>query len=156
MDDYFMGWRRTLGCVTLVIALMFSIGWVRSTVAFDLLGCYYSKKITLTIISEAHLLGLQYNYVGDIEDTDIPARSEKLFWGSHPLEFVGYSEMLIEPRINWHHYWVYYAARHSDPATGYHFKIGMIPYWTIVIPLTLVSAHLLLLGKSRQSPQVER
>ena len=50
MGEFFKGWRRKVGCVTLVMACVFAAGWVRSLAIFDVVS-FNQKDATHRVIS---------------------------------------------------------------------------------------------------------
>ena len=87
MGDYFHGWRRKIGVVTLVMACVFAAGWVRSHWIADILqesdfGCHdeYGSKFGLLYFAEssdndAVPKTLQF------ESKSVDATTEPIFWG---------------------------------------------------------------------------
>ena len=137
MREFFHGWRRKAGLVTLVMALVFVAGWVRSLSVADEVATRINR--TTLIASSLHgRVGLGH-HVGDFPRSKMPR------WNSSQVDTNGFERdfviqwkscgvMIIEPR-----------GLRSSPT-----YILTVPYCYIVIPLTLLSAYLLL-GKPRQS-----
>ncbi|MEK6262669.1 MAG: hypothetical protein AABP62_29075 [Planctomycetota bacterium] len=87
VGEFFKGWRRKAGLVTLVMACVLGVGWMRSMVIRD--AFRIPNQITIDSV-------------------------EGQFWVGLPGDLLGES---------------------------YHFRI--IPYWWAVLPLTLLSAWLI-------------
>jgi hypothetical protein len=103
MREFFWGWKRKCGVVTLLIACVFAAGWVRSCTVDDVF----------------HLFGLRFvSTLGAIE------RSTVTFRG------IGSGFALNDVMVFWR-----------------------VPYWSIVIPLTLLSAWLLLSNPRTVNPK---
>jgi hypothetical protein len=59
MREFFRGWKRKVGCVTLVLAGLFAIGWVRSLtiednfsfLAFEHFECFKSRRAAISRVS---------------------------------------------------------------------------------------------------------
>ena len=141
MGEFFKGWRRKVGCVTLVMACVVTLMWMRSLDIEDSL-------------TESKELGTTY-FVGSRNQQLLWAKQEGVFWkakgvweehklGSSP--FVSVQDYQSQSRKNW---------------CGFRFEVGesemrgpivgkvrlvivAIPYWSLVLPLTLLSAYLIL------------
>ncbi len=128
MPNYFKPWRRKIGVVTLVIACAFAAGWVRSDIYAD--NAYISDFLLMSLRG-----GLYCFYANEA----LPIQTIYFYSDSaSPLR-------TTDP------------LRHSDFRGAWNFKcfgfgygivdnggFCRVPYWSIVIPLTLLSAHLLL------------
>ena len=125
MLTFFHGWRRKTGCVTLVLACAFAGGWIRSLVVADLIG-FNSNYL----ISAGGLFGSIH-----VDETT----HNGLFWEINPNLFGLHSD----PYFFWS--WSGFVLALSQNKL-----VWTIPYWSIVIPLTALSA-VLLLTKPRQS-----
>ena len=99
MGDFFHGWRRKAGCITLLVACIFGTGWVRSFHIND-----------------------QFPF---------PSQNHTTF-----LLFVSKAGRLVG---------LYVAiVKRGSPNVVSEDTVYDIPYWSIVIPLTLLSAYLLI------------
>jgi hypothetical protein len=115
MREFFRGWRRKLGCVTLGFACLLVFGWIRSGIVEDVFSWKgYARE--LAIVSFDSSLGLCV--------WDIPSRDALIGWRTEPLN--------RSKRDAW------------VGVPGAPFNVGSLPYWVITIPLTLLSAVLLL------------
>ena len=165
MGAYFKGWRRKIGCVTLVMACGFMAVWVRSQTICDLYdpGSGHGSAAdhfrtfpvgVLCIRTTTHPSGpgnigqIRWNpgwrrtTVGP-SDTDDPtrfinmARGIKWSWRGSGFDLgqLNDSEPPASTRLDW---W-------------------LIPHWFMTLPRTLLSAYLLLakpcIGKSCQTTQ---
>ena len=141
MRECFHGWRRKAGCVTLVMACVFMVGWARSTTTFD----------TLTFIDSRHLNGfgsergtVQWvrNWTTDGSERDFP---HGIHWSSFPIrlrpvDFVDKFPQIDEWRIRccgFDFYKCQYGGINQSAA------VWIFPYWSIVLPLTALSTWLL-------------
>src|SRR5947209_2489025 len=85
MNNFFHGWRRRAGCVTLVMACVFMAGWVRSFKTADLVGLYSDTTYCATSnagefrleISTPYLKGIYLDRMPPI--SNIPERQSRLF-----------------------------------------------------------------------------
>ena len=131
MGEFLQGWRRKLGAATLVLALISMVGWNRSYVWFD--SMHVNGRPFLVSVSSgygqlilcwtAHRKG--YQPVG-VSINPLPEKAKIL-----PVNMI------------WK--WERAGFRFGD-ANAFFLSASflLVPYWSIVIPLTLLSAHLLL------------
>ena len=124
MGEFFKPWRRKVGIVSLLMALVFMGGWVRSGNWADV---FYSRSGYALMSAKHHLTWLRVRGVGS------QSRRPFLKWESDD-----FSE---EP-------WAY-NNKFSDRQIVTKFFPGnltmwAVPYWSIVVPLTLLAAWLLL------------
>ena len=151
MGDYFKPWRRKIGVVTLVLACVFAAGWVRSLTRVDLI----------------ELNGKPWRY-------NVSSGFGQLhFWQMSPLEkkipffrasfvmklknFTGHTitngVATFDPMRNqttWR--WDWMGFHLSDGMKGtVQVRLCFVPYWSIVIPLTLISLWLLLVKPHRST-----
>lgn len=130
MREFFRGWRRKLGVVTLVMACGFMAAWIRSLRTIDI-G-------TLCLI-QPHVVGITSTQ-----------RGIEFHYERNKPEMLGH-------RSGWYSY---VRANPSDRSlesilqemmldTLWDSAVSPIPHWLIVLPLTLLSAWLLL---SKQPP----
>ena len=124
MREFFKGWRRKVGCGTLVMAMAFMLGWGRSLVCYDWLALSSGSK-QYVVMSQDQKLGLQH-YDGNQWSPNT------LDWGSGL--HTDLSDDLNGKRFSWHHYWFFHIGD----------DIWVVSYWCLTIPLTLLSAYLVL------------
>ena len=150
MKDFFRGWRRKTGLVTLVMACLFATGWVRSELKYDF--------VTLTLRTTTFKIASLFSYIKLIRETALDKKRVQntgplLHWSS------GNTSRIVGPKRGWDE--GYTVERNSEcfgfscgSATrgGRRFEEWIVPYWSVVLPLTLLSAYLIL-SKSRQSTQ---
>lgn len=140
MREFFRGWRRKSGCITLGLALALMGMWVRSRI--------FEDKMIWVWRGTAHLLnsedgGISWTaYIG-------PSNTRELFWyGSSPIKndsHHGWWQAKEECETQWE---FQFSGFSFGTATKGSFnqlaKYWLIPYWILVFPLTLLSACLLL------------
>jgi len=139
MDDFFHGWRRKLGVVTLLMALVLMGGWLRSFSATD--------EIQIGIINQC-LQEVRTSW-GELHWASWKDRPISLRWTNWPAQQPSvhrkhFSEWLVRHEVR---------QSNADNIT----RLGQVvifPYWSITIPLTLISAFLLL-SKPRKSTQMK-
>ena len=135
MGDYFSPWRRKIGVVTLMMACVTMVGWVRSRLNNDFvlisIGSLRSvfvsggQKFCLILPCEPQL---EVFFVQTTNGVDSPK-----IWRieAHNFEEEAFSQ----------HSKVGYITRVAYPGQK---RFRLIPYWSLTIPLTLLSLWLLL------------
>lgn len=173
MHTFFNGWRRKIGCGTLLIAMAFTLGWVRSLILVDFVGLP-STAITYFIVSHGGLLEFQMAAPAsqtaaplqrsEISQTTTIASTRQVWsvnpppvlWGSmwlHWYDVYGVRVGLVD--VIWKHYEIEWQRGFgslllvSGNEDGRHAIKAVVPYWIVCIPLTLLSVYLIL-WKPRQ------
>ena len=123
MGDYFKPWRRKFGVLTLVIACALMAGWVRSQSILDLVFIRNSLIIVSgdSGITIANHVRLNFSAPGILNAGSVdydPSSNKELF-----------IDVMSTRRYR---------------MTDLEFKSFAVPYWAIVVPLTLPSAWMLL------------
>lgn len=143
MREFFRGWKRKVGCLTLVLALVLMCAWLRSGFEFDEYS-YYSDNGMHKLFATEGRLGLfsyitrtnkEFIYVLSVDPDDV---SVDVSIGKTPSQIAQRWEI-----IGFH----FQAGQAGDEMR---YAVYTIPYWSITIPLTLISLWLLL-SKPRQS-----
>ena len=157
MGTYFKPLRRKIGVITLFVACVFAVGWMRSPRIIDSIrfpAQMHAKEslVSVTIdslISSSHSIFWVRSDEGsaDIsptEEIDLGPRYPK--WNTSS----GHPE-LFHSQFKWRWRVCGFGVGDIDtePDVGFRETCAMIPYWSIVIPLTVLSAWLLL-SKSRK------
>lgn len=149
MPTYFTPLRRKIGVVTLVMALVFTVGWIRSLGGEEHFCCHFGK-------------GTYWNFMSDngsIRWTMADASSESKLvpfhagWFRKPYDQVTTVIAGIEEMINpnpWEREWCGFGV--YETSSPLLVKAWKFPYWSIVIPLTLLSAWLLLSKPRAKKP----
>jgi hypothetical protein len=114
VGEFFTGWRRKAGCVTLAMALVLTVGWMRSRSYQDLLW-----------IQSSYGNGIVYSASGGIN----------VAWRSGTTFTTPYGRISLQIDEGEHP--------------------GDVPYWRLVLPLTLLSAWLLLIKPRPAKPAKE-
>jgi hypothetical protein len=152
VGSYFKPLRRKIGVVTLVMACVFAAGWVRSQGHFDVV-CIRWRAECCSIESIGGLFEFRYLTIGDegTLDWDYFRWDSQDFWipyqDGKPCD---YSPFYKGHEVEWQRSWVGFnlgVARYGAER----YEIFTIPYWSVVIPMTLLSAWLLL-SKPRKKP----
>jgi hypothetical protein len=140
MNDFFCGWRRKAGIVTLVLACVFAGLWARSASDGDVFRMNVFGRKQLLISARGNLSWWGWN--GSTMPHPFWVRES---WKS-PYTFQN-----INPDAP--------QSSHADlqmlllaPGIGSHWNI---PHWYIVLPLTVLSAYLILWQPKSKEPQHE-
>jgi len=152
MGEVFVGWRRKIGCVTLMMALVFMGGWLRSLTGIDSVTFYSQNP---TIVSVSSVQGrFEFEMMQDTEPHG--TMMFPVWWTTE--EDVGHLPFLValndgDPDINWE--WQRYGfggGSIAAPPGETPLAFLVVPYWSITIPLTALSAFLLI-SKPKTSNQ---
>ena len=134
MREFLRGWKRKIGCITLMMACVFAAGWIRSSHTADELWI--------------GALGRQWCFISEMG---------YIHWHSYfvPPRYIGDSVSSVPvstaaDRASFDRFWS--NRLHNLAITTRYFIQGTVPYWSVVIPLTALSTFLLL-SKPRKSPQ---
>jgi len=136
MREFFKGWRRKVGCGTLVLACVIAIVWMRSLFIAE--GVMYrSDKSTVHNIRSTPG-GLIWSGIHE-EGSSFVARNEyyRLIEGNaftNPLE--------TNRQWSCNLVGIEFGATQTSP--GISEQVWVIRYWTFAVPLTLLSAYLIL------------
>lgn len=131
MHTFFHGWRRKAGIFTLVMACVVMAGWLRSLFVFDLVGIHFGALHSLGIESKRQSLCVTWS-----EDT--PAITTKtIIWLTLPPSIEG-TDLPDDYKIGEFAWLINMDDEHP------HGIIVAAPYWSVTIPLTILSAYLIL------------
>ena len=151
MRDFFRGWRRKIGVVTLVMACLFLLGWVRSLTHFEGVSLPFGRKPNHFFVSWDSSLVWLKEYIGGMGPGLYPEFKSRSITGIDDRIF-------NSPHFEWRWNW-------SGFGSGVgvdEIKVGnriertsltVIPYWSVTIPLTLISAFLLLTKPRLSTPK---
>ena len=136
MREFFQGWRRKAGLTTLAMALLLFTAWMRSYVFRDRVffpGQQYCQTITS---HGGSILWDQWLNPGKFDSLPIEFTSFKdLFTDCYPGEDI---------EVEWRMDWAGFAFGKANPISD-RMAWWIVPYWALVLPLTLLSAWLLLI-----------
>ena len=160
MHTFFHGWRRKAGCVTLVLACAFCGGWVRSGLKFDF--------VTVSMGGTEYRIGsfdgaLRLIWQAPLVREAASQTSPRFGWDSGELSSLGifatdennvrtrtrldvWKEYDVEWRWDWGGFNGGSATHQNTRTTAYEFR-----YWSVTIPLTLLSAYLILWKPRKRS-----
>ena len=142
MGEFFKPWRRKFGCLTLVMALVFTCGWIRSLSNFEMIHFPIGGKRHITLASRKGIL-----YLDEWEMHGV----EQLYW-TLPIDTDPFEGSVVRQRWSWLEF--QFGDGYIPTTLQTPFVFIAVPYWSIVIPLTALSAYLLL-SKPRKKPDAE-
>jgi hypothetical protein len=136
MREFFQGWRRKIGCATLVMACVLMIGWVRSMREFH---CLAVAKNMIVQSTKGRV-----TLFWDNSDS----RNPVLWWHGETTD-ESYDPLQAQEGLNIDWRWscagvtlgAYTVQEGSRLART---DVYDVRYWLLVIPLTLLSAYLIL------------
>lgn len=139
MRDFFKGWRRKAGVATLALACVFTVWWVRSLSVQDNIWIRLGDLNTTMFSSVGgHFAWVRY-FLHD--DNDAIG-----FFQWNTLEGSKFSDYFEwSPVVQWSHPLFTYLEYENS-------VVCVVPAWCIVLPLTLLSAYMLL-SKPRPAKQ---
>jgi hypothetical protein len=156
MHTFFHGWRRKVGVATLVMACLMMGLWMRSRFILDTVrycpdGRYhYSITLAPSAIRWVRLQG---------SGSFLSPRFFDFDWDSKEYS-KGDDDPILDPRVGWQSKWNWQACGFqfgsfqdsSQSIVNGEVEIGFIPYWSLVLPLTALSAYLILWKPRKRVP----
>ncbi len=150
MVVFFQGWRRKVGCVTLLMACLFMTGWVRGLFFVDFLWFPGEKGAYLHQVMFTRNMAIFQKSVSLSSDFLLPWDEETFYvnsyprWQWRPSDDMGFL-LANYPKVTWRcrvsGFDIVEASADDDIYRG---TFVAIPYFSIITPLTLLSAWLLL------------
>jgi hypothetical protein len=157
MHTLFDGWRRKTGCVTLLLACAIYGAWIRSSTVTDSVNCYSWWKVMQSLVSSDGSLSWERRDTTAVRNREVPfwkrgpaGRKRRAQRGLPQLAFIRSESIVARGKLNrrldapdiiWHWRWHGFG---SGTWPAHHTTLWVIPYWSIVLPLTLLSAYLIL------------
>ncbi len=136
MGDVFHSWRRKLGFVTLATALIVAVGWVRSLLVTDSLHLLSRRSLTTFLPKQIYSADQSLIIVIRADPNDDPPGTPWV----RTDRFVKNPEWITTEEVVWQIQCCSFAVGMEKPDG----PIFLIPYWSIEISLTLISAYTLL------------
>jgi hypothetical protein len=142
MRDFFYGWRRKAGVVTLVMACALTGAWLRSETEFHCFTLPANSWAHVTLVSERGSVRL-------VKMDAVHSLSSARWWYGTLPEIADPSDYLegggIEVDWRWDlgGFTIAYYHVTEQPEIG-HTAECKLPYWSIVLCVTLLSAYLIL------------
>lgn len=133
MHAFFKSWRRKVGCVVLAMALALTAGWVRSLLVFDSVRIRPVASTTLRVESKRQLLCVSW--------------AQDRLGSTNTLPF--WNWLALDPSLRGTElpddYKVGAFACLVNLSDEYPLAVILeAPYWSVTLPLTLLSAYLIL------------
>ena len=144
MSEFFRGWKRKVGVVTLLMACLSTAGWVRSRGVCDLVSVYRTDALFRFMSSGGYLGWFDHRQGIDtsrLKTMPFPSWRMRLL-ADHPDEFESTA-------ITWK---IRCLGFGIGDCSGRTTSVLRVPYWSFTVPLTLISLWLLL-SKPRTSNQ---
>ena len=159
MGDFFNGWRRKAGLVALAVACVLMVGWMRSCLLQD------TFTVSLRLGSQIRLVSASQHLVIatiNIRMGNGEASNRERFWTSRRIDahgwlFTSTNTLPIYFGFHGHSFWID-KHRIDEPPIDRGTSVSVtklhFPYWSFVLPLTLLSAWLILIKprKAKGSP----
>ena len=144
MGEFFRGWKTRIGCITLMIGCVFMAGWVRTFSQRDLVGIKFSSQSSVFVESAEQTIGFGMERANKTPIWDIfPTWQTSPSSGVKPLD----NNRHVKWSLQWRDFGI--GGNYQDYPDYLLLEVHA-PYWLITIPLTALSAYLLL-TKSRPS-----
>lgn len=152
VTEFIQGWRKKFGCGLLLVASAVTLAWVRSLSLRDEIQIPWGESSFLEIISDRGFLHVNF-YHNIPSNPPIPNwQSRGHLPGDHR---VLYRELSLDERLNWRlQFWgsdtgnLYSILPACD---GFNETFLAAPYWGVALPLSLISAGLLVRRSGKSS-----
>ena len=141
MGYFFQGWRRKSGMLSLVLALLLVVGWTRSFSMLDGVAFAPNQDTYIEVISKCSRISITM-----LIDPGRDHASDSTFQ-------IVFSRKLLPPeyddphyRTLYHKHWMFCGLEYGRDTykDGYKVNVWVVPYWSLVTPVTVLSAYLLL------------
>jgi hypothetical protein len=153
MWQFFHGWRRKMGLVTLVMAILFVECWARGHAVKDVIQLGNGSGVVFDsiILSRHGLMWVRY------ESLDLSAFGWTPGWSVVPIEQAaslhsGESRIVYDVKSRWAWCGFDFCDASDADSRSVHRNI---PYWSMAIPLTLLSAYLILCKPRKQKASTQ-
>jgi hypothetical protein len=147
VGEFFKGWRRKAGLVALAMAVLLAMAWMRSYVIRDEVGLSANGHDLVVQSKHGRLLGISLDVEVVAGWTSQPHPSDSKFFGDHFYNRFSHS-FEWQREICGINFGRGHLRQPGNPDAGFHAM--QLPYWSLVLPLTLLSAWLIL-GKRRKA-----
>ena len=153
MGEYFHGWKRKLGVMTLAVACLFMAGWIRSFLVHDQIQIPSDASLKYCVSYDGQFQWTAMSGTDLLTGIDVakgPGRVTRYEWFETPIGVFHKTPKGADPtEFNWRWHWYGFDLREAKWQTLFPLQAGCVQvyrvqYWIVVIPLTLVSAWLLM------------
>lgn len=149
MGMFFHGWRRKTGLVTLVMACVCMGGWLRSFSFMDQLRIPDHRRQQIHVFHSLNgaLRWIRIEQGAEPDDVLFTPNWMVVSRKTKPQAFASDNRFIPETNCRFH--WAGFGAADlsSNAPAGSFPTIVWFPYWSIIMPLTMISAWLLLISK---------
>lgn len=155
MGDFVHGWKRKIGCVTLMMALVFTLGWIRSFAIRDVVALPRTDTEEVFSSSYQSLSWLSYRFSSPESPVFLVRHdgTDTAKWFTPQIR-LGSRLIWDDAEIRWRWRWCGFGEGEVQAIAtdGNKNTFRVIPYWFLTIPLTLTSAFLLLTKPRKSTP----
>ena len=155
MGDFFKPWRRKIGVVTLAMACVFMGGWMRSLRKADTTAISISKNSLIQLISREKTLAIRkcnsafaVRGIADRADRIILVAAEQPPTPTPRDVSFSFDERALSESGNPYKWTIQSCGVRigcvEDPTYSLRASMWVFPYWSLISPLTILSAYLLL------------
>ena len=140
MGNFFKGWRRKIGLLTLAIALVFMGGWMRGQSKADCVVLRIGKSVLCNFASDQ--FGLRFVWSNRFDNPS----SFSTEWTSQSLDRMPKRTGPLDenkPSYEWKVCGVHIGSDEAE-LPRMRFVVCVVPYWYVILPLTLLSGWLIL------------
>ncbi|WP_373653509.1 hypothetical protein [Schlesneria sp. DSM 10557] len=154
MREFFALRRRKIGLVALAISCALMVGWIRSLVIIDEIGFNRENSYQRLVLMMGGIVWVREvpGPPAGIHDGWLCGRLPPRFRSYATVDGWDSSYLLDLPMREMAAGGFIYGRSQTD---DYDLRVWIVPYWSIVFPLTLLSAWLLI-GKPRKPAAVQR
>lgn len=154
MREFFHGWRRKAGVVTLVMAMLLFGVWMRSYSVWDSIPI--KDGISLHFIQSIHGGVCWTRHVPSPSNSQMySSQNIPIRWTAQDADKSHLHRYWLQLDVEWQRNWCRFhfaATTIGNPNDKTRHDTWIIPYWSLVAPPTLLSAYLIL-WKPRSKPK---
>jgi hypothetical protein len=149
MREVFHGWRRKLGCITLMLACLATLFWVRSFRHNDEMN-FWTGPLAVDSLNSSPM-GLCW-MSRDKLAPNVPMLSGRFGWVATQTFANDICDPFRWSTTSYHFRWCgfQFAEATINPPDRGELRIWIIPHWALALPLTLLSAGLILWQPRKQ------
>jgi len=162
MGVFFKGWRRKAGCVVLVMACLLATAWMRSHVTRDVFHICSRDPVLYVASVDGAILLVKNSFIGKghIAPTQV-VKDEHDYWEPWEIRWhwrsewcgflfgSGVKSLPLDKIPPEERRWVI-----DNPIKDRRVDVWIIPHWSVVLPLTILSAYLLLWKPRSKPPRI--
>lgn len=144
MYEFFRGWRRKVGSVSLILACGLMAGWVRSDLKFDAAAININHQMLMIVSagSRIHLVRITHQKAQPFFSSVSEDLEETGAFTLNPQGSRTFDPKMLEDNVNWNWRWGDFEIL-DFTETDNSSRWILIPYWIFVFPLTALAALLI-------------